>query len=72
MSVANDKASKEATDLVGELLSPNKGKANEPSNYLVRSNAMHTTMGARYSPMDRVFNDQVPYVVSDLKADDVP
>jgi hypothetical protein len=33
---------------------------------------MHTTMGARYGPMARVFNDKVPYVVPDLEADDVP
>ena len=34
MSAANDKESKEATGLVVEFLSPNKGKANGPNNYL--------------------------------------
>jgi hypothetical protein len=33
---------------------------------------MQTTTGARYGPIARVFNDQVPYVVPDLEADDVP
>ena len=72
MSTANDKESKEATGLVVEFLSPNKGKANGPNNYLAWAGAMHTTMGARYGPMARVFTDQVPYVVPDLEADDVP
>ena len=72
MSAANDKESKEATGLVVEFLSPNKGKANGPNNYLAWAGAMHTTMGARYGPMARVFTDQVPYVVPDLEADDVP
>ena len=35
MSAANDKVSKEAMGLVVEFLSPNKGKANGPNNYLV-------------------------------------
>ncbi len=66
MSAANDKVSKEATGLVVELLSPNKGKANGPNSYLAWAGAMHTTMGVRYGPMTRVFADQVPYVVPDL------
>ena len=57
MSAANDKESKEATGLVVEFLSPNKGKANGPNNYLAWAGAMHTTMGARYGPMARVFTD---------------
>jgi hypothetical protein len=57
MSADNDKASKEATGLVVEFLSPNKSKANGPNNYLVWADAMNTTMGARYGPMARVFND---------------
>jgi hypothetical protein len=72
MSVANDEVAKEATGLVVEFLSSNKGKANEPNNCLAWVGAMHTTMGARYGPMARIFGDQVPYVVPDLKADDVP
>ncbi len=72
MSAANDKMSKEATGLVVKFLSPNKGKANGPNNYLVWAGAIHTTTGARYGPMARVFADQVPYVVPDLEADDVP
>jgi hypothetical protein len=72
MSAANDKVSKEATGFVVEFLSPNKGKANGPNNYLAWAGAMHTNMGARYGPMARVLTDQVPYVVPDLKADDVP
>ncbi len=51
MSAANDKASKEATGLVMEFLSPNKDKANGPNNYLAWAGAMHTTIGARYGPM---------------------
>ncbi len=72
MSGANDKASKEATGLVMEYLSPNKGKANVSINYLDWAGAMHTTMGARYGLMAMVFTGQVPYVVPDLEADDVP
>jgi hypothetical protein len=72
MSAANDKASKEATGLVEEFLSPNKGKANGPNNYLAWAGEIHTTMGARYGLMARVCNDQVPYAVPDLEADDVP
>ena len=53
-------------------MSLNKGKANGPNNYLAWAGAMHTTMGARYGPMARVFTDQEPYVVPDLEADDVP
>ena len=34
MSAANDKKSKEATGLVVEFSSPNKGKANGPTIYL--------------------------------------
>ncbi len=43
MSTANDKSSKEATGLVVEILSPNKGKANGPNNYLAweKRNAHH-------------------------------
>ncbi len=55
-----------------EFLSPNKGKANGPNNYLVWAGAMHTTMGARYGPIATIFNDKVSYVVPDLEADDVP
>ncbi len=66
MSDANDKVSKDTTGLVPEFLSPNKGKVNGPNNYLAWAGAMHTTMGARYGPMTRVFADQVPYVVPDL------
>ncbi len=33
---------------------------------------MHTFMGARYGPITKVLNDKVPYVVPDLKTDDVP
>ncbi len=72
MSAANDKASKEATGLVVGLLSPNKDKANGPNKYLAWAGAMHTTMGARYGPMARVFNDNVPYFMPDFEADDVP
>ncbi len=72
MSAANDKVSKEATGFVVEFLSPNKGKVNGPNNDLAWVGAMHTTMGARYGPMVRVFTDQVPHVVPDLEADDVP
>jgi hypothetical protein len=72
MSAANDKVSKEATGLVVEFLSTNDGKANGPNNYLAWAGAMHTPMGARYGPMARVFNDQVPYVVPNLEAADVP
>ena len=57
MSAANDKVSKDATALVMEFLSPNKGKANGPNNYLAWAGAMHTTLGALYGPMDRVFTD---------------
>ncbi len=53
-------------------MSPDKGKANGPISYLAWAGAMHTSMGARYGPMTRVFNDQVPYVVPNLEADDVP
>jgi len=56
---------------VVDFLSPNKGKANGPNNYLAWAGAMHNTMGARYSPMARVFNDQVPCVVNDIDADNV-
>ena len=72
MSAANDKVSKETTGLVVEFLSPNKGKANGPNNYLAWAGAMYTTIGARYGPMARVFADQVPHVVPDLESDDVP
>ena len=72
ISAANDKASNEATGLVVEFLNPNKGKANGPNNYLAWAGAMYTTMGARYGPRVRVFTDQVPHVVPDLEADDVP
>ena len=72
MSAANDKVSKEATGLVVEFLIPNTGKANRPNNYLAWVGAMHTPMGARYGPMAKVFINQVPYVVPDLEADDVP
>ena len=72
MSAANDKVSKEAMGLVVEFLSPNKGKANGPNNYLAWAGAMHTTMGARHGPMARVFADQVPYVLPDLGPDDLP
>ena len=72
MSAANDKVPKEATGHVVEFLSPNKGKANGPSNYLAWAGEMHTTMGARYVPMARVFADQVAYVVPNFEADDVP
>ena len=71
MSAANDEVTKEATGLEVKFLSPNKGKANGPNNYLVWAGAMHTTMGARYGPVARVFTDQVPYAVPDLEADDV-
>jgi len=73
MSTANDKVLKEATGLVVKFLSPNKGKVNGPmNNYLAWVGVMYTTMAARYDPMARIFNDQVPYVVPDLQADDVP
>ena len=72
MSAADDNASKEVTGLVVEFFSPNKGKANESSNFLAWAGVMHATMGARYGPLARVFTDQVPYVVFDLEADDVP
>ena len=72
MSATNDKGSKEATGLVLKFSSPNKGKANVSNNYLAWAGAMHTNMGACYGPMSRVFADQVPYVVLDLEADDVP
>ena len=71
MSAANDKSSKEATGLVVELPSPNKNKANGPNNYLAWAGAMRTTMGERYDPMTRVFNDQVLHVVPVLEAADV-
>jgi len=57
MIAANDKAPKEATGLVVEFSSPNKGKANGQNNYLTWAGEMHTTMGARYGPMARVFTD---------------
>ena len=72
MSAAKGKVSKEATGLVVKFLSPNKGKANGPNNYLTWAGAMHIAMGVRYDPMARVFNDQVPYAVPDLEAEDVP
>jgi hypothetical protein len=72
MSAATDKASKEATGLVVEFLSPSKGKASGLNNYLDWAGAIHSTMGARYGPMARVFNDQVPYVLPDLEADNAP
>ena len=40
MSAANDKVSKEATSLVAEFLSPNKGKVNGPNNYLAWAGAI--------------------------------
>ncbi len=49
-----------------------KGKANRPNNYLAWAGAMHSTTGARYGPMAKVFTDQVSYVVPDFEADDVP
>jgi hypothetical protein len=55
-----------------EFLSPNKAKANGPNNNLAWAGAMHTTMGARYGQKARVFNDQLPYVMPDLEADNVP
>jgi hypothetical protein len=33
---------------------------------------MHTTLGARFGPMARVFTDQVPYVVHDIEIGDLP
>ncbi len=33
---------------------------------------MHTTLGARYGPMARVFADQVPYVVPNIDFSDLP
>ncbi len=56
-SAADDKVSKESTDLVVEFFSPNKGKVNGPNNYLAWAGAMHTTMGARYGLIARVLND---------------
>ncbi len=53
-------------------MSPKKSKANGPNNYLAWVGAMRTTMGARYRPMARVFNDQVPYAVPDLEGNDGP
>ncbi len=72
MSAADNKVSKDTMGLVVEFLSPNKDKVNEPNNYLAWAAALHTTMGARYGPMARVFAVQVPYVVPDLGPDDVP
>ena len=72
MSAATNKASKETADLVVKFLSPNKGKANGPSNYLPWAGAMYPTIGARYNPMAMVFLDQKPCVVPDLEAEDVP
>ena len=72
MSAAYGKASKEFTSLVVVFLSFNHGKANGPNNcYLAWAGAMHTTTGALYDPIARVFIDQVTYVVPDLEADDV-
>jgi hypothetical protein len=72
MSAANDKVSKEAMGLVVEFLSPNKGEFNGTNNYCAWAAAMHTTLGARYGPMARVFTDQVPYVVPDIEIGDLP
>jgi hypothetical protein len=72
MSVANDKVSKEAMGLVVVFLSLNKGKFNGTNNYFAWAAAMHTTLGARYGPMVRVFTDQVPYVVPDIEIGDLP
>ena len=72
MSAANDKVSKEAMGLVVEFLSPNKGKFNGTNNYFAWAAAMHTTLGARYGPMARVFTDQVPYVLPDIEIGDLP
>ena len=72
MSAANDKVSKEAMGLVVELLSPNKVKFNGTNNYVAWAAAMHTTLGARYGPMAKVFTDQVPYVVPDIEVGDIP
>ncbi len=72
MSAANDKMSKEAMGLVVEFLSPNKGKLNGTNNYFAWAAAMHTTLGARYGPMARVFTDQVPYVEPDIDFCDLP
>jgi hypothetical protein len=72
MSAASDKVSKETMGLVVEILSPNKGKVNGPNNYLAWAAAMYTIMGARYGPMARVSADQVPYVMPDLRPNDVP
>ena len=72
MSAANDKAPKEATGLVVEFVSLNKGKANGPNINLAWAGAMHTTTGASYGPIGMVFTDQVPYVVLELEADNVP
>ena len=72
MSAANDKVSKEAIGLVGEFLSPNKAKFNGTNNCFAWAAAMHTTLGARYGPMARVFTDQVPYVVPDIDFGDLP
>ena len=72
MSAAKDKVSKEAMGLVMVFLSPNKGKFNGTNNYFAWAAAMHTTLGARYGPMARVFTDQVPYVVPDIEVGELP
>ena len=54
-----------------EFLSPNKGKVNGPNMYLARASAMHAAMGLHYDSMVRICNDQVPYSVPDLEANDV-
>jgi hypothetical protein len=72
MPAANDKSSKEATGLVVEFSSLNKGKANGLNNYLAWAGAMSTSLGARYGPITRVFNDQMTYKVLEIEADDIP
>ncbi len=72
MSAANDKVSKEATGLVVEFLSPYKGNTNGPNNHLAWVGAIHTIMGKLHGSLARVFTDQVPCVVPDIEADDVP
>jgi hypothetical protein len=64
-------AMEEATGLVVEFLSFNKGKTKGPNNYLAWAGAMHTTMGARYGPMTVFFYDQVPYGMLALEAGDL-
>jgi len=68
MSIANDKSSTEATCLVVEFLSHDKGKVNGPNIYLAWAGAMHIIMESNNGRIWPILSmDLGKHVVKDFK-----